>query len=109
MQTYTYKCDPCNHIFTRRYTYDTYQDKPKCPECKQNTEVYREYVEDTMHSSIRLADCEIKKLGHLASRNSEKFSGDYKKHLKHKHTDYLRNRDKRELPPGMRRPDNDDD
>lgn len=105
MQIYTYKCDDCNHVFTRRYTYDNYQDKPKCPECKENKNVYREYIEDNFYSSIKLADSEIKKLGHLAHRNGEKFSDDYKRHLNRKHTKYLRNRDKKELPRGMKMPD----
>ena len=103
MPTYTYKCSKCDQAFEIFSTIANYKDTAKCPACKAKSE--RMYLEDlsTLNGSVKKADSELKTIGDLARRNSEKFSDDYKAHLNAKHTAYLEKPSEKPLPKGMTR------
>jgi hypothetical protein len=77
-----------------------YQKTIECDKC--GTECQRSLQDDLPSGFVTLSDGELK-LGHLAKRNSEKFSDDYKAQLKRKHYDYQEPISPKELPKGMTR------
>lgn len=103
MPTYTYKCSKCNEAFEIFSTIANYKDTAKCPTCKTKSErMYREDL-STLNGSVKKTDSELKTLGDLAMRNTERFSDDYKAHLHAKHTAYLEKPSEKPLPKGMTR------
>jgi hypothetical protein len=104
MPCYTYICNSCNKKFEIVCSYSQYKEHYPCEFCKSK-KTERSYFDDlsTLNSSIKLSDNEIKTLGHLAARNSEKFSEDYKNYLKNKHNEYKESEPSKELPSGMSR------
>jgi putative FmdB family regulatory protein len=104
MPTYTYFCEFCNKSFDLFANINDYKDKVRCDSC--NKICGRNYQEDmlTLNSSVKKSDSELKTLGDLAQRNTEKFSNDYKAELQRKH---YSNRGKEDpntvLPDGMSR------
>jgi putative FmdB family regulatory protein len=104
MPCYTYYCNSCKKKFEVVCSYSQYSEHAKCEFCKKkNTE--RSYQDDltTLNASVKLSDNEIKTIGHLAARNNEKFSEDYKQHLYEKHNSYKEETSSKELPKGMSR------
>lgn len=105
MPTYTYYCDNCKKQFELFFYIKDYDDNPKCCACSSK-KTYRQYVADvlTQSSSVKKADSELKTIGDLAMRNSERMSEDQKTELYIKHNQYKY--DKKEdmkLPSGMSR------
>lgn len=105
MPTYTYFCSECEESFEVFAHIKDYIERPQCPNCS-NTKTHRDYISDvsTQISSVKKHDSELKTIGDLAKRNSDKFSYDYKVHLYQKHNDYkFDNTNQKELPSGMSR------
>jgi hypothetical protein len=63
------------------------------------------YTEDvlTLSASIKKSDSELKTVGDLAKRNTDRMSDDEKNSLKTKHNSYKDNRPEDPLPKGMSR------
>lgn len=57
----------------------------------------------TLNASVRKADSELKTIGDLAKRNTDRMSEDQKVHLYHKHNSYKDEASTKELPKGMSR------
>ena len=107
MPTYTYFCDKCSLDFELFFYIKDYTDNPKCCECG-GYETHRHYIKDvsTQFSSVRKSDTELKTLGDLAKRNSDRMSDDEKTHLYKKHNDYKEHKiEEAPLPKGMSRID----
>lgn len=105
MPTYTYFCENCNKTFELFSYIKDYNPKPKCIVCKKS-KTYRSYMDDviTQSASVKKADSELKTLGDLAMRNTERMSEDEKIHLYKKHNSYKENvGDSKPLPEGMKR------
>lgn len=104
MPTYSYHCDECNYCFELFSYIRDYKPNPECPKClSQKTN--RQYVADamTLMTSVKKSDSELKTLGDLALRNSEKMSDDQKHDLYMKHNSYKEDSDSKPLPSGMSR------
>lgn len=103
MPTYSYFCYDCDcdfEIFT--YIKD-YTENPKCNICNKKT-TYRLYSKDalTQSCSVRKSDTELKTVGDLALRNTERMSSDEKIFLHNKHNSYKENKiETKPLPRGM--------
>lgn len=104
MPTYTYFCNKCNEMFELFYYIKDYQSNPSCSKCSSK-ETYRLYAVDvaTQSTSVKKSDSELKTLGDLALRNSERMSADEKNTLYSKHNSYKYEESKKELPSGMNR------
>lgn len=106
MPNYSYCCISCNQNF-ELFTYiKDYNPKPKCIICgSKKTE--RNYVADalTQSSSVKKSDSELKTIGDLARRNTDRMSEDQKSALYRKHNDYKEDAglDQKPLPKGMSR------
>ena len=103
MPCYTFKCVDCEYKFEIICSYSDYTDEQKCSKCLSiNTaRCYRDDLSN-LGASVKLADSELKTIGDLAKRNSERFSNDHKESLRIKHNSYKQIGDK-SLPPGMER------
>ncbi len=86
MPTYTFCCEACKIVFDTFSTYNEYTGKAICPECTKETDV-RDFRTDLPAGYVKLSDNQLK-LGHLASRNSERMSADQKAELYRKHNAY---------------------
>lgn len=104
MPTYSYFCFSCNKDFEIFSYIKDYIEKPKCIFCNKKS-TYRLYDKDvlTQSCSIKKSDSELKTLGDLAKRNSDKMSEDHKITLYQKHNDYKYDEPQKELPKGMSR------
>lgn len=104
MPQYSFICSfkfGCGHEFAKQMTMTQYSNSNiKCPHC--NNIVNRNYEADNIYVSVKLGDGEIK-LGHLAERNDNRFSDDYKKALIKKHNAYKNIEPHKDLPVGMHR------
>lgn len=103
MPTYTFFCPKCQQAFELFMSYSDYTDNQKCSKCK--SKAHRSYQDDlsNLNGFVKLSDSEIKTLGHLAHRNSEKMSEDQKAALHHKHNSYKYENNGADLPAGMSR------
>lgn len=104
MPTYTYFCPNCNKSFELFSYIKDYVANPKCCDCKQN-HTHRLYDVDvrTQSASIKKGDSELKTLGDLAQRNTDRMSEDQKKELYAKHNAYKEDKiQTRDLPSGMK-------
>lgn len=103
MPCYTFLCDDCKTKFEIVCSYDQYKASQKCENCGSSNTV-RSYGDDltSVNMSIKLADSELKTIGDIAQRNSEKFSNDYKQKLYNEHNSY-KNQTPMPLPNGMTR------
>jgi putative FmdB family regulatory protein len=103
MPTYTYSCEDCDEKFELfRYIKD-YEDHPSCPVC-DGSNTSRSYVDDalTQSASVKKMDSELKTIGDLAMRNSERMSDDQKSELYQKHNSYKEDKiETKPLPKGM--------
>jgi putative FmdB family regulatory protein len=104
MPTYTYQCSKCNNLFELFSSIANYSEHPKCTEC-ESVKTNRVYEIDmiTISGSVRKSDSELKTIGDLALRNSERMSDDEKHNLYIKHNSYKENPTPKELPSGMSR------
>jgi putative FmdB family regulatory protein len=105
MPTYTYICDSCESIFELFFYIKDYNEKPGCINCKSK-KTHRHYMADitTQSASIKKSDSELKTLGDLAKRNTDRLSNDEKEHLHRKHNEYKDTQLEKELlPKGMTR------
>lgn len=103
MPTYTYFCPECNNQFELFFYIKDYNSSPKCPKCeKQNT--HRLYDVDVMtqSASVKKCDSELKTIGDLAMRNTERMSDDQKAELYVRHNSYKEEKfESKPLPQGM--------
>ena len=104
MPTYSYTCEKCNSAFELYSSIREYVAEPKCPHCASK-KTSRNYIQDvsTLSASVKKADSELKSLGDLANRNSERMSDDQKQALHLKHNAYKETESTKELPKGMSR------
>lgn len=104
MPTYSYCCNDCDKNFELFFYIKDYIDDPFCVHCgEKNT--YRRYIDDilTQSCSVKKSDNELKTLGDLAARNSDRLSADEKISLYKKHNSYKEDRTEKPLPQGMSR------
>jgi putative FmdB family regulatory protein len=104
MPNYSYQCLDCKSKFELFFYIKDYQEKPKCIKCnKKNTE--RMYIIDvaSQSASVKKMDSELKTIGDLARRNSDRLSEDEKQHLYKKHNEYKDEQYQKPLPTGMSR------
>lgn len=106
MPLYSYICNNCEGFFEIVYSYSEYdknKNKTKCPAC-QSTNVERD-INDmaSLNTSIKKSDSELKTIGDLALRNSERMSDDQKQDLYTKHNSYKEQPNDKPLPKGMSR------
>jgi putative FmdB family regulatory protein len=102
MPNYTYGCDSCGQTFELFAYIKDYNPTPTCPNCKRKS--HRLYHIDvlTQSASVKKSDSELKTLGDLAMRNTERMSQDEKIALHKKHNDYKENKvETKPLPKGM--------
>lgn len=71
-----------------------------CPKCDISNTIRRNFEEDLPVNQIIKGDSEIK-IGHLAQRNTEKFSEDEKQAIYRKNNAYKFAAPDRDLPKGM--------
>lgn len=109
MPTYSYICEKCNHQFElfftlKDYTTNKENETPKCENCKSK-KTHRNYSIDitSQVASVKKSDSELKTLGDLAKRNTDRLSNDEKAHLHRKHNAYKEETPQKELPKGMSR------
>lgn len=104
MPNYTYYCKACEQEFELFFYIKDYNANPKCVHCRSNDTV-RDYITDVMSQvpSVIKSDSELKTLGDLANRNTDKLSNDHKQELFRKHNDYRFAESEKELPSGMLR------
>lgn len=104
MPTYSYFCKKCKQSFELFFYIKDYQEQPKCSNCKSK-QTERLVGQDvlTQNCSIKKSDTELKTIGDLAKRNSERMSDDEKNHLHTKHNEYKVNKNPKPLPKGMNR------
>ena len=104
MPTYSYHCPHCSNEFELFFHIADYIEKPACIKCHKKAE--RHYIKDaaTLNSSVKKSDSELKTIGDLANRNSDRMSNDEKTHLYMKHNEYKENKtEDKPLPKGMSR------
>jgi len=102
MPLYTYYCESCKEKYELFFNLSDYIDNPKCADCKKKMK--RSYQDDigSLYGAVKKTDSELKTIGDLANRNSDKLSDDEKIHLYKKHNNYKENIGS-ELPSGMSR------
>ena len=104
MPTYSYLCNACSKEFELFFYIKDYVNKPKCINCNCNDTI-RQYIKDvsSQNTSVRKSDSELKTIGDLAQRNSDRMSNDEKHHLYTKHNEYKDDKYLKPLPTGMSR------
>jgi|688.fasta_scaffold370926_3 putative FmdB family regulatory protein len=105
MPTYSYCCNNCNKNFELFFYIKDYCEKPKCCFCQSN-KTNRNYILDvtTQSASVKKSDSELKTIGDLAQRNTERMSEDQKTELYIKHNSYKEHTgESKPLPTGMKR------
>lgn len=103
MPEYSYICYECNHTFSIIKSIKDYKEQVRCTNCKKICS--RNYSEDlaNLSTSVKLANSELKTLGHLAHRNTETMSEDQRNELCIKHNSYKEEVSEKVLPKGMSR------
>jgi putative FmdB family regulatory protein len=105
MPTYTYFCEECLKSFELFFYIKDYNSNPICSLC-DSRKTNRLYAADvaTQSASVRKSDSELKTIGDIAMRNTERMSKDEKIHLYQKHNSYKENvSETKPLPRGMSR------
>jgi putative FmdB family regulatory protein len=104
MPTYSYNCDNCEYVFELFFYIKDYIENPVCTKCNSK-KTSRRYIDDviTQSTTIKKSDSELKTIGDLAQRNSDKMSEDEKIHLYKKHNQYRFEDNNNPLPDGMSR------
>lgn len=103
MPEYSYICSKCNNKFSLISSINKYKEHPACDKC--GSECSRNYSIDliTLNASVKKSDSELKTIGDLAKRNSDRMSDDQKNALYMKHNSYKDESDLKPLPSGMSR------
>jgi len=104
MPTYSYRCKSCKKDFELFSNIKDYNENPDCILCHSN-KTERLFIEDaiTLNSSVKKSDNELKTIGDLAKRNSDRMSRDQKVELYQKHNSYKENKiSNKPLPKGMK-------
>lgn len=104
MPEYTYKCNDCDKKFILVCSISQYKEQINCEYCNSlNTN--RSYEDDliTLNACVKKSDNELKTIGDLAQRNSDRMSNDQKAELWKKHNEYKDEEFKKPLPTGMSR------
>jgi putative FmdB family regulatory protein len=103
MPEYSYRCDSCENTFSIVCSIREYEDTHLCNTC--GSKCSRDYLEDlsTLNASVKLGDNELKTLGHLAQRNTDRMSDDQRNELHRKHNSYKEDIPEKTLPKGMSR------
>lgn len=102
MPEYTYYCEKCQSSFSVICGISSYSESVLCETC--NTPCGRDCSDYmSLSSAVKLADSEIKTLGHLAQRNTENMSEEKKIELKMQHNAYKYDKPEQALPSGMSR------
>lgn len=105
MPTYSYQCLKCKKSFELFFYIKDYNENPDCIHCASR-KTTRSITSDvlTQNCSVKKSDTELKTLGDLAQRNSERMSDDEKNALYTKHNSYKEDVDlDKKLPSGMSR------
>ena len=104
MPTYSYYCEKCQSEFELFFNIKNYIENPPCCSCN-STKTQRAYIKDfaTQNTTVKKSDSELKTIGDLARRNSDRFSEDHKTSLYQKHNSYKEEPSTKELPKGMSR------
>ena len=104
MPAYTFFCNSCNKKYEVVCSIREYNDSIPCEYCSSNN-VHRLYIEDarSISTSIKKMDSELKTVGDLAKRNTDRMSDDQKEYLRQKHNSYKDNKEEKPLPKGMTR------
>lgn len=103
MPSYTYHCDSCSKSFELFFYIKDYKEQPNCSYCN-SIRTHRSYIDDviTQSASVKKADSELKTIGDLAMRNTERMSDDQKAELYIKHNSYKEDKiETKPLPKGM--------
>lgn len=105
MPAYTFFCNSCKKKYEVVCSIRDYNDRIPCEHCNSNKSVNRLYVEDALsiNATVKKSDSELKTVGDLAKRNTDRMSEDHKEHLKRKHNSYKDNKEDKPLPKGMSR------
>lgn len=98
MPTYPYKCNNCDYKFEVSQSIKEYKELRKCPQCHQLT---LKRLFNIKSGFVKLADSEIKTVGHLAQRNRERMSKDQRDELQRKHNEYKLKPPEHDPPSGM--------
>ena len=103
MPEYSYRCDKCKDTFSIVVCIREYKEIENCPQCSGSCS--RDYLEDlsSLNTSVKLGDNELKTLGHLAQRNTDRMSDDQRNELYRKHNSYKEEVPEKPLPKGMSR------
>lgn len=104
MPKYSFLCESCGKSFHIDCSIKDYCDtKIVCAHCNSDN-ISRDFQSDISSSyfSIKKHDSELKTIGDLANRNSERFSEDKKNYLFNKHNEYRKD-EHGKLPEGMTR------
>lgn len=106
MPIYSYICNNCEGFFEMVYSYKEYDNSKnttKCPAC--SSKKVERNVDDmkTLSSSVKKSDTELKTLGDLALRNTDRMSDDQKQELNKQHNAYKEQEINKPLPKGMSR------
>lgn len=104
MPIYTFFCESCKEKYEIVCSISSYSSETNCTLCGSK-QTHRLYVEDacTQSVSVRKSDSELKTVGDLAKRNTDRMSNDEKEHLRKKHNSYKENKIDKPLPKGMSR------
>jgi putative FmdB family regulatory protein len=106
MPVYSYLCNSCGNNFEVFCSFSQYEKNPlpKCSSCSSKSTM-RRYAEDvqTISSSVRKSDSELKTVGDIANRNRDRLSDDEKRAIYEKHNAYKEQESEKELPTGMSR------
>lgn len=104
MPTYTYQCSECQSVFEIVCSIREYKEQAECTNCS-SIKTFRSYHNDllSLNTSVKKSDSELKTIGDLAQRNTERMSDDHKAHLHHKHNSYKEQDLSKPLPTGMSR------
>jgi putative FmdB family regulatory protein len=104
MPEYTYLCNNCDKKFTIICSISSYKSNAVCEFCSSK-KTERSYEDDllTINASVKKADSELKTIGDLARRNTDRMSEDEKTALYLKHNAYKDQQDLKPLPSGMSR------
>lgn len=104
MPIYTFECLKCEKTFEHVCSIKSYNGKAKCPSCssKKTTRCYTDDVA-TINGSVKKSDSELKTLGDLAMRNTERLTEDQKQEIYKKNNSYKETPSDKPLPKGMSR------
>lgn len=106
MPLYSFICDKCGSLFEMIYSYQQYdkaKNTIKCISCGSKHVSRDMYDMQTLNMSVKKSDSELKTLGDIAMRNTERMSDDQKHSLHNKHNDYKDKENIKPLPKGMSR------